>query len=112
MQTTQETIALVRARFFQALAEPSRLAILDALRAGERTAGEVAALVGLSPSNASRHLACLRASGLVETRQVWRHVHYRLAGEHIAHLLREADLVLEVVAGRFATCADHRRDGC
>jgi DNA-binding transcriptional ArsR family regulator len=104
-------MAGTRARFFQALADPSRLAILDALRAGERTAGAVAAAVGLSPSNASRHLACLRAGGLVETRQVWRHIHYRLAGEHIAHLLDEADLVLEVVAGRFAACRPHNPEG-
>lgn len=99
-QLTTSAGATRRVRFFQALADPSRLALLDALRDGERTAGEAAALAGLSPSNASRHLACLRASGLVEARSVWRHVYYRLAGEHVAHLLREADLVLALVAER------------
>ena len=99
-QLTTSPRAATRVRFFQALADPSRLALLDALRDGERTAGEAAALAGLSPSNASRHLACLRACGLIEARPVWRHVYYRLAGEHVAHLLREADLVLALVAER------------
>lgn len=94
----------VRAKFFRGLAEPSRLAILDTLRAGELTAGEVAARAGLSASNASKHLACLKDCGLVEAHQDWRHVRYRLAGEHIAHLLDEGDLVLDLVAEQLATC--------
>jgi DNA-binding transcriptional ArsR family regulator len=93
-----------RARFFHALADPSRLALVEALRAGERTVGQLVAQTGLSQSNASGHLACLRMSGLVDARQEWRHIYYRLAGPHIEHLLQEADLVLEIVA-------DHSR-GC
>jgi DNA-binding transcriptional ArsR family regulator len=58
----------------------------------------------LSLSNASRHLACLRDCGLLEARQVWRNVYYRLAGPHVEHLLSEADLVLEIVAERIQEC--------
>jgi DNA-binding transcriptional ArsR family regulator len=57
----------------------SRLALLEALGEGERTAGEVAAAAAVSPSNASRPLACLRERGLVASRQDWRQVCYRLA---------------------------------
>jgi ArsR family transcriptional regulator, cadmium/lead-responsive transcriptional repressor len=94
---------LVRARFFHGLADPSRLAILDALRAGECTAGELAAAVGLSSSNASRHLACLKDRGLVESRQDWRHVHYRLA-DGVDRLLEANDAFLVRVAHQVAAC--------
>ncbi len=94
----------MRAKLFRSLADPSRLAILDALRESERSAGEVATAAGLTASNASKHLACLRDCGLVEARQEWRTVYYRLAGAHVAHLLNEADLVLEVIAERVAAC--------
>jgi ArsR family transcriptional regulator, cadmium/lead-responsive transcriptional repressor len=101
----------VRARFFRSLADPSRLAILDALRERELSAGEVADAAGLTLSNASRHLACLRDCGLVESRQAWRHVYYRLAGQHVTHLLEEADLVLQLVAERVAACARPEMEG-
>jgi ArsR family transcriptional regulator, cadmium/lead-responsive transcriptional repressor len=94
----------VRVRFFHGLADRSRLAILDALRDGERTAGEIATAARLTPSNASRHLACLRDCGLVEARQDWRHVHYRLAGG-TAELLTWIDAFLEQHGDRIAACA-------
>lgn len=93
----------VRVRFFRGLADPSRLAILDALGHGERTVGEAAAAAGLSVSNASRHLACLKGCGLVEARQDWRHVHYRLA-DGVAELLGMSEGFIERVADRIAAC--------
>ena len=47
---------------------------------------------------------CLRECGLIDARQDWRHVYYRLAGDHVEQLLREADLVLDVIAERVASC--------
>jgi ArsR family transcriptional regulator, cadmium/lead-responsive transcriptional repressor len=94
---------LLRARFFHGLADLSRLALLDVLRDGERTAGEAAAAAGLSPSNASRHLACLRDCSLVESRQDWRQVYYRLA-DGVADLLEGNDRFIERVADRIAAC--------
>ncbi|GIW08351.1 MAG: hypothetical protein KatS3mg060_3156 [Dehalococcoidia bacterium] len=103
-QMTRQTVEL-RARFFRGLAEPGRLAILDALRDGSRSAGEVAAAAGMTPSNASRHLACLRDCGLVVARQEWRTVHYALA-DGVAAFLAEADRFIGTVAERVAAC-DH-----
>ena len=103
-QTTSRVESAARAKFFRSLGDASRLAILELLREREMTAGQIAAAAHLTASNASKHLACLRDCGLVEARQHWRHVHYRLAGEHVAHLLDEADLVLQVVAVQMATC--------
>ena len=92
---------VLRARFFHGLADLSRLSLLDALRAGERTAGEAAAAAGLTPSNASRHLACLRDCGLVESRQDWRQVYYRLA-DGVDDLLEANDRFIERAADRIA----------
>jgi len=94
----------IRARFFHGLADPSRLALLEALRQRECCVRELVKATGLSQSNVSGHLACLKACGLVESRQQWRHVYYRLAGAHVAHLLEEADQVLEQVAERIDAC--------
>lgn len=102
-QTTTRVGPQLRARFFHGLADPSRLVLLDALRPGERAAGEIALAAGLSASNASRHLACLRECGLVESRQDWRHVYYRLA-DGVAELLAINDAFLEQVADRVAAC--------
>ena len=54
---------------FEAVAEPSRRALLDELADGERTAGElVATLPALTQPTVSRHLRVLREVGLVEVR--------------------------------------------
>jgi len=102
-QTITRANSWVRARFFRSLADPSRLAILDALQDGEQTAGEVASKAGISPSNASRHVACLKDCGLVEARQAWRHVYYRLA-DGVAELLSTNEAFIERVAGLVASC--------
>jgi ArsR family transcriptional regulator, cadmium/lead-responsive transcriptional repressor len=93
----------VRARFFDGLADPARLALLESLRDGERTAGEAALQACLSASNASKHLACLRDCGLVESRQDWRYVHYSLAAG-VGELLDASDVFIERVADRIAAC--------
>ena len=54
---------------FEAVAEPNRRALLDALADGERTAGDlVATLPELTQPTVSRHLRILREVGLVEVR--------------------------------------------
>ncbi len=90
-------------KFYRGMADPSRLTILTGLQEGEQTSGEIAISTGLSPSNASRHLACLRECGLVESRQEWRTVHYRLAGG-VAELLEHNATVAAELAERIAAC--------
>ena len=68
------------ARLFGALSDPTRLRLLLALRGGELCACQLIGLVGLAPSTVSKHLALLRAAGLVAARKDGRWVHYRLAG--------------------------------
>lgn len=67
---------------FEAVAEPSRRALLDALIDGERTAGElVATLPDLTQPTVSRHLRVLREVGLVEVRPVAQRRIYALRAD-------------------------------
>jgi DNA-binding transcriptional ArsR family regulator len=63
----------------KALSDESRLRILGALAEGERCVCQIVALIDLAPSTISRHLAILRAAGLIRCRKSGRWIHYRLA---------------------------------
>ena len=61
------------------LTDPKRLMLLDTLRSGERSVGELAAAIGVALPNASQHLAVLRTAGLVEGRRDGTSIVYRLS---------------------------------
>jgi DNA-binding transcriptional ArsR family regulator len=63
---------------FRALADETRRDILDALRAGPRTSGEIADLFQSSWPTISRHLAVLRAGGLVVSERKGQAIYYEL----------------------------------
>ena len=94
----------LKAKLFRGFADTSRLAILEALRAGPRNVGEITAATGLSQPNISNHLACLRDCGLVTSEQRSRYTYYRLADERIDRLLRQAEEVLSDVAQGVYQC--------
>lgn len=72
---------------FEAIAEPSRRRLLDALADGERTAGElVAALPTLTQPAVSRHLRILREVGLVEVRPDGQRRIYALRADGLAEV--------------------------
>ncbi len=62
------------AKLYRGLSDPSRLAILDALRSGPLVVSEIIAATGLSQSNVSNHLSCLYECDLVLREQDGRHV--------------------------------------
>lgn len=104
MAATRDLGLSLKAKLFRGLADPSRLAILEALREGERTVSEIVAATGLTQPNASGHLACLRDCGLVTSRQEGRFVYYSLADPRIEHLLRSAEGILADVAAEIYAC--------
>jgi ArsR family transcriptional regulator len=67
-----------KAQVFQALAHPTRIAIVDALRDGEMAAGTLVEQLQLEQANASQHLAVLRAKQIVVNRKVGNQVYYSL----------------------------------
>jgi DNA-binding transcriptional ArsR family regulator len=74
-----------------AIAEPTRRRILDLVRDGERSVGELVEETGMPQPGVSRHLRILREAGLVEVRQDAQRRLYRLRSEP----LRELDEWLE-----------------
>ncbi|RCV48680.1 ArsR/SmtB family transcription factor [Marinitenerispora sediminis] len=78
------------AETLQALAAPSRLLILTALRGGPRTVGEIVDAVRLSQSAVSHQLRLLRTLGLVTATRDGRSVSYALYDHHVAELLDQA----------------------
>ena len=67
-----------QAKVLKALANESRLMIIDRLGRGECSAGELTALVGSDQSTVSKHLAVLRAHDIVEDRREGTTVFYKL----------------------------------
>jgi DNA-binding transcriptional ArsR family regulator len=63
---------------FNAVAEPRRREILDALAAGERSVGDLVGLLGVAQPVVSKHLRVLREVGLVRARDEGRQRFYRL----------------------------------
>ena len=66
---------------FNALADPTRRAVLDLLRAGTRPAGEIARAFPISRPAISKHLKILRRAHLVDERREGRHRLYKLNPE-------------------------------
>lgn len=76
---------------FAVLAEPHRRQILDLLRAGDRSVGEIVDVLPLAQPTVSKHLKLLREAGLVQVLPDARRRVYRLRTEP----LREVDSWLE-----------------
>jgi DNA-binding transcriptional ArsR family regulator len=72
------------AQVFKALADPTRRQILQELKAGPLAAGEIVARFDISGPSISRHLAILKAAGLVSERREANRIIYRLEPEQLA----------------------------
>ncbi len=95
---------------FRGLADPTRLAILAELAAGERTVVELTQHVGLAQSTVSKHLACLRGCGLVDSRPVGRSSVSRLRRpELVGAVLAAARELAEATGGAVAACPTYGR---
>jgi DNA-binding transcriptional ArsR family regulator len=70
----------------QALSDPSRRTVLEALSRGPATVGELAALLPIARPGVSRHLRVLREAGLVEVRQHAQFRFYELRPAPLAQL--------------------------
>jgi DNA-binding transcriptional ArsR family regulator len=77
------------------LTDPKRLMLINALRSGDRSVGELAATIGIALPNASQHLAVLRSAGLVEGHRVGTTVRYRLAEPRIVEACDIIDSIVQ-----------------
>jgi ArsR family transcriptional regulator len=84
----------VKADFFKTLGHPARIRILEVLRDGERSVGEMVPLVGLEQPHLSQQLAVLRRGGVVQTRKQGTTVLYSVTDPRMFHLLETAKEIL------------------
>jgi DNA-binding transcriptional ArsR family regulator len=89
----------LHAEVCRVLTDPKRLMLLDVLREGEYSVGDLAEELGCNLANASQHLAVLRSAGLVETRRVGTTVLYSLAEPE---LVEACDVIQRIVGRRLA----------
>lgn len=94
----------IQAKLFRGLSDPSRLSILESLRDGAMTVTEIVEETGLSQSNVSNHLGCLRDCGLVAAEQQGRFAYYELSDRRVEQLLTLADELLADVAKGVYEC--------
>lgn len=94
----------IQAKLFRGFSDPSRLAILGALHDGALTVNEIVETTGLTQSNVSNHLSCLRDCGLVISEQQGRFVYYELSDKRVGRLLMLADQLLADVAKGVYEC--------
>jgi ArsR family transcriptional regulator len=72
----QDSLRRFKADIFQALAHPTRIAILELLSGGELSAGALIEKLGMEQANVSQHLAVLRTKQLVSNRKAGNRVFY------------------------------------
>jgi len=104
MLTAQPQAIALKAKLFYGFSDTSRLAILEALREKPLNVSEIVEETGLSQSNASNHLSCLRDCGLVIREQQGRYAVYQLSDSRVAKLLQTADILLSDVARGVYEC--------
>ena len=100
------------AALFRSLGDPTRLAILRRLAIGEARVGELVDEVALAQSTVSKHLACLKECGLVDSEPVGRASVFRLSQPALVDLLAAAETVLQAGGQAVALCPSYGIVSC
>jgi Predicted transcriptional regulators len=77
------------AQRFRVMAEPMRIKLLDALRDGETTVGELTERLDASQQNVSKHLGVLHQAGLVRRSKQGTFVQYAIADDSVFALCEQ-----------------------
>lgn len=91
--------ARIIARFFQVLADPTRVRIIKALADDDWCVSDLTQALGMDQPAVSHQLKYLRHMGLVRWTKKGRHVHYALADDHLRAILLSSIEHLECCAG-------------
>lgn len=83
----QDALRRFKADFFQALAHPTRIAIIEQLGDGELSAGALIERLGVEQANASQHLSVLRSKRILTNRKVGNQVFYSLRDASLLQIL-------------------------
>ena len=94
----------VLATFFQGLADPTRVRILELLAERPRTVSELQADLGLAQGRVSSHLACLRWCGYVIGTVDGRFNRYQLVDPRVREILAAAESIVRDNEDRLTSC--------
>jgi DNA-binding transcriptional ArsR family regulator len=94
----------VLATFFQGLADPTRVRILELLAQRPRTVSELQADLGLAQGRVSSHLACLRWCGYVVATVDGRFNRYQLVDPRVREILAVAESIVRDNGDRLTSC--------
>jgi DNA-binding transcriptional ArsR family regulator len=84
----------LKADFFRLLGHPVRVRVLELLRDGERTVGDLQAALALDSGGTSQHLTAMRRQGILESRKDGAKVYYRVKDPRVFQLLATAREIL------------------
>lgn len=93
------------ARFYRALGDPTRLALLEFCAEKQRTGTECVSYVGLSQGRVSAHLACLVSCGLATARREGRFVFYEVTNPEVMKLITNSRSIVSDHYASIAACA-------
>jgi len=105
VNATDRALYGARARIVKALAHPTRLFLVDELSRGERCVCELTRMVGADMSTVSKHLAVLKASGIVEDEKRGSQVFYALCTPCVMNFFACVERVLKTNARAQAALA-------
>ena len=95
------------AALFRSLGDPGRLAIVRRLALGPARVVDLVDETGLAQSTVSKHLACLRDCGLVDSSPVGRASVFRLAQPAVIDVLAAAETLLAATGDAVALCPNY-----
>ncbi len=87
-----KTLFELQAEVCKTLASSKRLEIINALKEGEKTVGELVGILGVPKANVSQHLAVMRLKGILRSRREGVSIYYRIANSKVVQacsLMRE-----------------------
>lgn len=103
-----EELVAARAEILKAIAQPTRLKILDLLRDGEKCVCEIFPAIDEEQSNTSRHLNILQNCGILQRRKEGIKILYRLKHPEVLTII---DLVSKVLKKEVSDKSDLLRAG-
>src|SRR5512146_458669 len=104
-----QSLAL-KAKLFRGFSDPSRLSILECLRSGPKTVGEIVTATGRGQSSVSMHLACLYECGLVSREQRGKFVYYSISDSRVDEILSLGEVLLADVAKGVYECTHYESE--
>ena len=90
-----DDLAAFRADILKALAQPTRLKIIEFLRGGERCVCEIFPAIGEEQSNTSRHLSMMQTAGILSRRKEGLKIYYAIKHPEVLDVVDMVTLIVE-----------------